>query len=241
MKHIPNIITSLNLVAGFISIIFAFNGQLLTASWLILAAMVFDFFDGFSARLLQAYSPIGKELDSLADAVSFGVAPAIIIYQLLGYSLGLAFPFIENTKNPAETVILFSPVIMSLCAVLRLAVFNIDDTQVKSFRGLPTPANALAVISLVIAVHYTDIKLLARITDSTIFLTILTISLALLMISRIPLISLKTNNLKIKGNEARYILIILTLASIVFLGIGAAPLIIPFYLLSSALSLLFRQ
>ena len=231
MKHIPNIITSLNLVAGFISIIFAFNGQLLTASWLILIAMVFDFFDGFSARLLQAYSPIGKELDSLADAVSFGVAPAIIIYQLLGYSMGFGYPFIENTISPSETAILLSPVIMCLCAVLRLAVFNIDDTQVRSFRGLPTPASALAVISLVIATNYADISLLTQLTESTIFLIIL---------SRIPLISLKTNNLKLKGNEARYLLIILILSSIVFLGIGAAPLIIPFYLLSSALSLLLR-
>ncbi|NLV18544.1 MAG: CDP-diacylglycerol--serine O-phosphatidyltransferase [Bacteroidetes bacterium] len=240
MKHIPNIITSLNLVAGFISIIFAFNGQLLTASWLILIAMVFDFFDGFSARLLQAYSPIGKELDSLADAVSFGVAPAIIIYQLLGYSMGFGYPFIENTISPSETAILLSPVIMCLCAVLRLAVFNIDDTQVRSFRGLPTPASALAVISLVIATNYADISLLTQLTESTIFLIILTVILALLMISRIPLISLKTNNLKLKGNEARYLLIILILSSIVFLGIGAAPLIIPFYLLSSALSLLLR-
>ena len=83
MKHIPNFITSLNLVSGFIAIIFAANGDIITASWLILAAMIFDFLDGFSARLLKAYSDIGKELDSLADVVSFGVAPGLIIYNLL--------------------------------------------------------------------------------------------------------------------------------------------------------------
>jgi len=83
MKHVPNLITSLNLAAGFIAIIFALEGNLTTASWLILAAMIFDFLDGFSARLLKAYSPLGKELDSLADIVSFGVAPAVIIYRLL--------------------------------------------------------------------------------------------------------------------------------------------------------------
>src|SRR5664279_4703132 len=89
MKHIPNFITSLNLVSGFIAIIFAANGNLVTASWFILAAMIFDFLDGFSARLLKAYSDIGKELDSLADVVSFGVAPALMIYNLLNKSLSI--------------------------------------------------------------------------------------------------------------------------------------------------------
>src|SRR5665647_2535048 len=88
MKHIPNFITSLNLASGFIAIIFAANGDLITASWFILAAMIFDFLDGLSARLLKAYSEIGKELDSLADVVSFGVAPALIIYKLLVVSQG---------------------------------------------------------------------------------------------------------------------------------------------------------
>ena len=92
MKHIPNFITSLNLAAGFIAIIFAANGDLVTASWLILAAMIFDFLDGLSARLLKAYSDIGKELDSLADVVSFGVAPALIIYQMLNNSLSVFAP-----------------------------------------------------------------------------------------------------------------------------------------------------
>ncbi len=95
-KHIPNFITSLNLAAGFISVVFAFNGQLLTASWLILAAMVFDFLDGFSARLLKAYSDIGKELDSLADVVSFGVAPALILYQLISNLLEPSMPLFTN-------------------------------------------------------------------------------------------------------------------------------------------------
>ena len=92
MKHIPNFITSLNLTSGFIAIIFAANGDIVTASWLILAAMIFDFLDGFSARLLKAYSEIGKELDSLADVVSFGVAPGFIIYQLLNSSLAFDAP-----------------------------------------------------------------------------------------------------------------------------------------------------
>ncbi|NMD02504.1 MAG: CDP-diacylglycerol--serine O-phosphatidyltransferase [Bacteroidales bacterium] len=240
MKHIPNFITCLNLAAGFISLVFAVNGDVVTASWLIIAAMIFDWFDGFSARLLKAYSDIGKELDSLADAVSFGIAPALIMYHLLGSSLSLTWPMITNASGAGDKLILFSPVIMCVCAVLRLAVFNTDESQVKSFKGLPTPANALAVISLVIAAHYSDRIVFKNILESTPVLLMLTVALSLLMVSRIPLISLKIANLKLKGNEGRYLLIILVAAAFVFLGIGAITLIIPFYLIVSIISPLFR-
>ena len=103
-RHIPNTITCLNLASGFIAIIFAFNGSLATASWLILAAMTFDFFDGFSARTLKAYSDIGKELDSLADMVSFGVAPAIILYKQMELSLGLSAPYDLLSLNARHTL-----------------------------------------------------------------------------------------------------------------------------------------
>ncbi len=106
-KHIPNFITSLNLVSGFVSIIFALNGQPVTASWLILAAMVFDFLDGFSARLLKAYSDIGKELDSLADVVSFGVAPAIIIYQILYNQQSINGPGVAGFEG-GKQILLFT-------------------------------------------------------------------------------------------------------------------------------------
>ena len=118
-KHIPNFITSLNLAAGFIAVIFSFNGYLVTGSWLILLAMIFDFLDGFSARLLNSYSEIGKELDSLADVVSFGVAPAIIIYQLLGTSMSLPGPLLINAGNFITVLILLLPVFMPVCAALR--------------------------------------------------------------------------------------------------------------------------
>jgi CDP-diacylglycerol--serine O-phosphatidyltransferase len=112
MKYIPNFITSLNLASGFIAIIFAGNGDIVTASWLILAAMIFDFLDGLSARLLNAYSDIGKELDSLADVVSFGVAPALIIYHLLNDSLALSAPMIVNSDDLMVSFMLLKPVIM---------------------------------------------------------------------------------------------------------------------------------
>lgn len=239
MKHIPNFITSLNLVSGFIAIILAANGNLVTASWFILAAMIFDFLDGFSARLLRAYSDIGKELDSLADVVSFGVAPALIIYQLLNNSLSvIVFP--QNTTDTALIIlIMIIPAIMPVCGAIRLAIFNLDSTQTTTFKGLPIPANALAVISLVIAAHYSHSPVLTSIIGSSIFLIIFTIILSLLMVSRIPLLSLKLKNLKLKGNEGRYILIGLVIICYLIFGIISIPFIIPIYIISSLLSLLF--
>jgi CDP-diacylglycerol--serine O-phosphatidyltransferase len=239
MKHVPNFITSLNLASGFIAIIFTATGELVTASWLILAAMIFDFLDGLSARLLKSYSEIGKELDSLADVVSFGVAPAFIIYQLITNSLSGTVPLFTNGLVIKALILQLIPVVMPVCAGLRLAKFNTDTSQTISFRGLPTPANALAVISLIIADHYTGSTIYDWFTASPEALIIFTVILSLLMVSRLPLLSLKFANLKFSGNEGRYILIAMVLISLIVLGLGAAPLIIPFYILASFLSLIF--
>jgi CDP-diacylglycerol---serine O-phosphatidyltransferase len=239
MKHIPNFVTSLNLAAGFFAIIFAADGNLLSASWLILAAMIFDFLDGFSARLLKAYSPIGKELDSLADVVSFGIAPAIIIYKLLLGSLSLSGPITTDVPDLKVIFLLITPVLMPVCAALRLAIFNLDATQSTSFKGLPTPANALAVISIVISGHYSKMAIFSSFTGSAMFLIVLTVVLSLLMVSRIPLLSLKFSDLRPRGNEGRYILAGLVVLSFAVLGISAFPLIIPLYILASFLSSLF--
>jgi CDP-diacylglycerol---serine O-phosphatidyltransferase len=232
-KHIPNFITSLNLAAGFISIIFAFSGQIVMASWLILVAMAFDFLDGFSARLLKAYSPVGKELDSLADMVSFGVAPAVIIHFLLGNSLGLSQPMLINAGSIQASLILLAPVIMVVCAALRLAIFNIDDTQSTSFRGIPTPASALAVISVVFADHYSQSRITELFTGSEVTLLIFTLTISLLMVTRIPFLSLKTNHLKFRGNQGRYILIALVIATLAIFGFAGAIFIIPLYIVIS--------
>jgi CDP-diacylglycerol---serine O-phosphatidyltransferase len=239
MKHIPNLITSLNLVSGFVAIIFAANGDIVTSSWLILVAMIFDFLDGFSARLLNAYSAIGRELDSLADVVSFGVAPGFIIYHLLNNSLALNTPGFPDYISVKNKLIFFLPALMPVCAALRLAIFNLDTTQATSFKGLPTPANALAVISLTLAAHYTQSEIFSSLSNSPVFLILFTIGLSLIMVSRIPLLSLKFSNLKLEGNEGRYILIVSVLISLAILGIAAAPLIIPIYIIVSGLSLLF--
>lgn len=238
-RHVPNFITSLNLISGFIAIIFIGNGDLVTASWLILAAMVFDFLDGFFARLLKAYSDIGKELDSLADVVSFGVAPAFIIYNLLNSSISAGAPLFATSNSVLVTLILIFPAVMPVCAALRLAIFNVDTTQSTTFRGMPTPANAIAVISVVLAEHYSAAPLLSSVTGSPLSIMLFTLILSLLMVSRIPLLSLKVSNLKLRGNEGRYILIGLSAIAFLIFGIGAAPMIIPIYLLASLVSLLF--
>ena len=239
MRHIPNFITSLNLASGFFAIICAVNGNLVSASWLILAAMVFDFFDGFSARMLKAYSGIGKELDSLADLVSFGVAPAIIIYNLLKISLGIEGSLFVTPVDPISLLICFSPVLMVVFAALRLAIFNTDESQATSFKGLPTPANALAIISLVLASDFTGINLINKIIKSPAALITLIIMLSLLMVSRLPMLSLKTTHLRFAGNEGRYIMIILIIAAILILGPATVSLIIPVYIIISITSAVF--
>jgi CDP-diacylglycerol--serine O-phosphatidyltransferase len=239
MKHIPNFITSLNLSSGFIAIIFAANGNIESASWFVLAAMIFDFLDGFSARLLKAYSLVGKELDSLADLVSFGVAPGLIMYRLLFDSISLNVPANLNSESLKALLLMAAPIIMVICAAIRLAVFNLDSTQATSFKGLPTPANAIAVISIIIPGQYAHSALYNSFTDSSFLLILYTIVLSLLMVSRIPLLSLKISNLKFKGNEGRYILVCLVAIFIIIFGTQAFTLIIPLYLISSALSLLF--
>jgi CDP-diacylglycerol--serine O-phosphatidyltransferase len=235
-KHVPNFITVLNLVSGFIAVMLAAQGKLVTASWFIAAAMVFDFLDGFSARLLHAYSDIGKELDSLADVVSFGVAPGIIMFRFLED----AFSPVPMTRiiiaEHRDLLAVLIASIMPVCAALRLAIFNLDKSQATSFKGLPTPANAIAVISLVIASHYSQSELLKEFTGSPAALIMLTIILSLLMVSRLDLFSLKISNLELKSNKGRYLMGLLIIISFLALGIVAAALIIPIYILSSLVS-----
>lgn len=236
MKHVPNFITTLNLAAGFAAIISAANGYLLTASWLIMAAMIFDFLDGFAARFLKAYSEIGKELDSLADLVSFGVAPGLIIYKLIVPAISNLSMHDSGQGTILTSILLYIPVLMPVCAALRLAKFNIDTTQTISFKGLPAPANAIAVISAVIVANYSSMPFLKSFTESPAALLIYTVILSLLMITRLPLLSLKFKNLNFKGNEGRFILIGLVLISFIIFGLAASLLIIPFYIIVSLIT-----
>lgn len=224
MRHIPNIITSLNLASGFLSIILIIKGNTAAACWLVLAAMVFDFLDGLASRILNAYSDLGKELDSLADVVSFGVAPGIIIY-----STGIFF----SDNNVCRIIYAVISAFYAVCAGLRLAKFNIDTSQSVVFRGLPTPAAALSVISLCLAAAYSDNFFMTLFTKYQFLTIFFVIIVSLLMVSNLPMISLKIKNLKIKGNEARYILAALSIIFVAVFGAGGFALIIPAYIILS--------
>jgi len=230
-KHIPNFITSLNLASGFIAIILTSRGDIEAASWLIVAAMVFDFLDGFAARLLKAGSDIGKELDSLADIVSFGVAPAFILYNLFE-------PLFLAEPSVTVSVLKYSPVIMAVFAAVRLAVFNTDPGQYAEFKGLPTPANAFAVIALVLSASYGENSVATSLSGNWPALLTYTIVLSLLMVSRIPLMSFKISGTGLRGNEARLIFIAAVLILVGVAGFGALVYIIPVYIIISLVSTL---
>lgn len=225
-------ITCLNLLSGFTAVIFAAQGDVLIASWFIVAAMIFDYLDGFSARLLKAYSDIGKELDSLSDLVSFGVAPAVIIFHLLGNALS-PDAMILLSDDPRKTLILLIPGLMPVCAALRLAKFNLDPSQATSFKGLPTPANAIGIISILLAMNFSQSGLLHFIMNSVQWLILITIVLSLLMVSRVHLMSLKFTSLSLKGNEGRYLLLLMIVIALLIFRTMALPLIIPLYITAS--------
>jgi CDP-diacylglycerol---serine O-phosphatidyltransferase len=231
-KHIPNFITCLNLLCGCIGISAAFNGNLEAAAALIGLAAVFDFLDGMAARLLHVNSEIGKELDSLADVISFGLLPGVIIYQFMKTSINLP----GNTGdllNPFPYLAFLIPIF----SALRLAKFNIDSRQTNSFIGLPTPASAIVFGSFPL-IHYQTITSnhLAFISSwlgNYYFLAIATIVISGLLVSEIPLFSLKFKNLKWKDNKAQYLLLIFSLITILTLGFVALPLIIFVYIILS--------
>ena len=178
VKHIPNTITCMNLLSGTGSIIFAFQGDFMTAFILMVLASVFDFMDGLAARTLHAYSDIGKELDSLCDAVSFGLAPSLILFNYLH----------QASVNPSWIV--YFVLVIAPFSALRLAKFNLDTRQTTSFIGLPTPACALFIGSLVaFASEHSPALHMALLNSWT--LPIVAIALSLALISEIPMFSLK--------------------------------------------------
>ncbi|MTI41736.1 CDP-diacylglycerol--serine O-phosphatidyltransferase [Fulvivirga lutimaris] len=212
-KHIPNLLTSSNLVCGCLGIIYCFQGDLKFAVYLIWIAMLFDFLDGFAARLLKVSSPIGKELDSLADMVTFGVLPAILILQLIE----------QHETGPIKYIAL----LIAVFSALRLAKFNVDDKQQSVFIGLPTPANALFLSSLIFVFERFPAF------NQLYFLVGVAVIFSLLLVAPLELFALKFKNYAWKGNEVRFAFLLLSLTSIVFLQFLALPLIILGYILLS--------
>lgn len=217
-KHIPNALTCANLLSGCIGIVFAFKGDLTITAYAVLISGIFDFFDGFSARLLHVKSEIGKELDSLADVVSFGFLPGVVMFQLLSQS-DFTSPYLPYT---AFLITIFS--------ALRLAKFNLDTRQTEDFIGLNTPMNTLFIVSLpFIQRDYPEI------INSTIFLIGITILMSWLLVSEIKIYSLKFGTSNWKDNKVKYIFLIISAVLIALLKFAAIPIVLVLYIASSFL------
>ena len=226
---VPNMLTLANLLAGCAAIIFTLQYHAYeTAFWLIIAAAVFDFFDGFAARLLNQSSPLGVQLDSLADDVTFGLAPAVVMYDLY-----LDSPSYYGLDPEIMGWLKWGVLIIAAFSVLRLAKFNIDTTQSTEFEGLPTPANALMLMSLALLSEAGKVVLHQE--------SILVISLAasLLLISPIRMFALKFKSFGIKGNELRYGFIVAAIALIILVPAYSLLAIIVLYIALSTLRWLF--
>lgn len=236
-RHLPNFITLLNLFSGSIAIIMAFEGNLSTASYFIGIAVVFDFFDGFLARLLKAYSDIGKELDSLADIVSFGVAPSIIMFHLLKLSLNIdKFPLSFDITTLVDIVVLLSAFLITVFSALRLAKFNVDKRQKDTFIGLPTPASAILIASLPVIMYNSDNFLIKQVILSIYFLVPLIIFLSFLLVAEFPMFSLKFKSINFTNNKIPYIFIGISVILLIILQYLAIPIIIIFYIVLSAVN-----
>ena len=246
MKIIPNLFTLLNLVFGCIAIVFILQtGQTIAyveregftswnlpekitwGSFFIFGAALVDFLDGFIARLFKATSAMGKQLDSLADVVSFGVAPGLIMYQLLRIS----FAREEGGLDVSVSYLLLA-FLIPCAAAWRLAKFNLDDSQRNFFKGLPTPAVGITVASLPLIIFYQQYGLETVIVGKWV-LYIIIILLSFLMISRIPMLSLKFQNASIKNNFPKILLIVFAIVALIFLKSVAFPVVLVFYILVS--------
>jgi len=246
MKNIPNLFTLLNLFFGCAAIVFTLqNGitisytegqaqyieipeKIYMASLFIGLAAVVDFFDGFIARILKADSLMGKELDSLADVVSFGVAPGLIIYQFLRMS------FVQAEDGIDVSFIWLMPAFIIPCAAAyRLAKFNLDTEQQYGFKGVPTPAVGLLIASLPLIYWYGEYEFIGKLLLNKWFLYALIFVLSYLMVSNIPLMSLKFSDYSLRNNLSKIILVVISIVLIALLKWLAVPVIFITYIILS--------
>ena len=239
-KHVPNFITCLNVVSGTIAVLFAIKGDLTTSVLFIFAASIFDFLDGMAARLLKAYSPLGKELDSLADVISFGLAPGMLMMVMQEYALFGLNVRAETIHGLSlwEVTCIGASLLIPVTSALRLAKFNIDTRQTNSFIGLPTPANALLIGALALITAHGRFETIDTFILQPVVLLIITVSVSLLLVSEIPMFSLKFKNLKWADNRVQYIFLFISAVLIIAFNIyGIAASIVSFILISVFLRL----
>jgi CDP-diacylglycerol--serine O-phosphatidyltransferase len=236
-KHIPNTITCGNLVCGCLAIVSAFEGNLVASTYLVGIAAVLDFFDGFTARLLKVHSEIGKQLDSLADMVTFGVVPGVIVYHLFQSSL-----LMQGDNHMG--LIAYSAFLIPVFSALRLAKFNIDTRQSDSFIGVPTPANAILICSLPLIKFFQPTVggfNIVPIIESPVFLVSLSIVMSYLMVAELPLFALKFKNFGWADNKIRYSFLIVSLLLLFAFQFIAIPFIIFLYIIISAVNTMVNR
>ena len=237
-KHIANLLTLGNLFCGAVAVMYAVQGDFEIAGLLVVAGIIFDFFDGFAARVLGVSGELGKQLDSLADMVTSGVVPGIIMFYLISENQTGT----EMLTNPVNVVnfIPFIGLILTLGAGYRLAKFNIDTRQSDSFIGLPTPAMSLFVISLPLILKYSESAFINNIIENTYFLILVTVALTYLMNAELPLFSLKFKEYSFKNNIVKYLFILISVFLILCLKVISIPIIIVFYVLLSIIQSYYK-
>ncbi|MEH6535798.1 MAG: CDP-alcohol phosphatidyltransferase family protein [Psychroserpens sp.] len=239
-KYIPNFITLLNLLCGSIAVIFAVHNNFIAASVFVFLGIFFDFFDGLLARKLNVQSPLGVQLDSLADMVTSGLVPGIVMYKLISMSVNAPeivtqnewnanFSFDELNIAPIALIGLF----ITLASAYRLAKFNIDEDQQTYFKGLPTPANTLLVLSLPLIIEFQNSSFATNLILNQWFLIAFTLLSCYLLNSNIKLFALKFKDYSVTNNKFRYLLIILTIVLLAVFHFMAIPLIILLYIILS--------
>lgn len=226
IRNIPNTITSCNLFCGCIASYWAFQGNYKLALSFIILGAVFDFFDGMTARLLHVSSPIGKELDSLADDVTFGLAPAAIVFSLFKEVHYPAF------LAPIADIMPYAAFLIAVFSALRLAKFNLDERQTSSFIGMPTPANALFWGSLTVGAN----DFLTSTSFNAIYLLILVIIMSLLLVAELPMFSLKFKNLSWQQNKVSYIFLIVSIPLLIIFQLSGFAAVILWYIVLSVLT-----
>ncbi len=234
-QHIPNFITLLNVLSGCIAVVFAVQNQLELAALFVFLGILFDFLDGLAARALNAYSAIGVQLDSLADVITSGLVPGIVMFQLLTMAQKGSWNLDLFGMHSEVGVLPLFGFLITMASAYRLANFNVDENQVSSFVGLPTPANALLVISLPLILVYQNTPTLNDIILNQWFLLGLTVVSAFLLNAKIRLFSLKFKSYGFKENGIKYLFLIGSLVLLLTLRFLAIPVIILLYILSSLL------
>ncbi len=241
-KNIPNTITLGNLFCGCLALIEAFDGALEWTAAFVGIALVLDFFDGFTARMLKVSSAIGKDLDSLADMVTFGVVPAMVMYRLIAAAeLNLQAAHIGTTSQ-FTTYLPYLGVMIALFSCIRLANFNNDTRQSDSFIGLPTPANAMVICSLPLILKFgPSHQVINSLLGSPWFLAALSVVMSFLLVAEIPLFSLKFKNFAWSSNKLVYSFLLVSVTMILCLHFLAIPLVIILYILLSIVNNIFLK